>query len=59
MPIEKINSVLHWAEFNDHFDTEFIESLAEAYEEYDSLTYNQEVALDNIIDGYNIDTDKW
>ena len=52
---EKIQAVLEWADENGWFDTDFIESLDNHLEGIGSLTDNQEQALDNIIDKFNIE----
>jgi hypothetical protein len=52
---EKIEMVLEWADNeNPDFDTEFIESLQEQYEEKGWLSEKQEEALDNIINKFRI-----
>ena len=54
---EKIQMVLDWADSDDapdNWDTSFIESLQEQYEEKNWLSDRQEAALDNIIDKFNI-----
>lgn len=57
---EKLNAVLEWAEstgIKKGFDADFIYSLKEYYEEYDTLTDRQENALDSIIEKWNIGID--
>ena len=49
----KIDSILKWAEKNDFFDTEFIESLFEQVR-YKDLSFSQEQAIDNIIKKFKI-----
>ena len=54
--LEKIEIILDY--FGDRpditFDTSFVEDLQEKLNYYGSLTENQELALDNIIEGWEI-----
>jgi len=43
-----LDVVLAWAETNEEFDPEFVDSLAEAYEKTGELTEPQKKALCNI-----------
>lgn len=54
---EKIKAVGVWAETAapESFDSSFVESLAEQYEDRGSISPRQEQALDNIIDKFEID----
>jgi len=52
--IDRIDGVLDWAEEHPTFDTDFVESLKEQYNEKGELTMNQEQALDNIIERFDI-----
>lgn len=54
-PDEKIEMVLEWAKDKPKFDTEFIESLNEFFENNGHLTESQEDALDNIIHKWGIE----
>ena len=54
---DKIKAVLAWAETDspESFDSSFVESLSEQYEERGSISPRQAMALDNIIDKFEID----
>ncbi len=52
---EKIEMVLEWADEKDRdFDTEFVESLQEFFDDNGHLTTAQMKALDNIIDRWGV-----
>lgn len=54
---EKIDMVLEWADSEDaprDFDTSFVESLQEQFEDRGWLSDRQEEALDNIINKFGI-----
>ena len=51
---EKCWAILNWAEYNKDFDTKFVLSVSASYG-----TRGQEDAIDNIVEGFNIDLDKW
>lgn len=50
----KINQILLWAERNDFFKTEFVESVKQSCQSKGRLSEKQKKALDNIIDRYGI-----
>lgn len=52
---EKVEAILDWAQGNDWFDIEFVESLQARLEEGEELTEAQERALDNIMDKFGIE----
>lgn len=52
---EKIEAILEWADKHPSFDTSFVESLQEQYEETESLSYKQIESLNNIIERFGID----
>lgn len=53
-PEEKIELILDWAKSHSSFDTEFVESVLEYFEEHYELTDAQDAALDNIIEKFGI-----
>lgn len=56
----KLVGIRNWAEENrPDFDFTFLDSLDEAFEEYEELTEAQEQALDNIIEGFRIDIEEY
>ena len=54
---DKINAAIAWADLDApaHFDSSFLESLADKLEKWGSLSPAQESALDNIIASFRID----
>ncbi len=53
----KIKLIKEFAEDNDFFSTDYIESVEEQFEKRGNLTENQEIAINNIIDKCKIK--KW
>jgi len=51
---DKIDAILDWANENYWFDTGFVDSLSEQLERKGRLTDNQESALDNLIEKFDI-----
>ena len=51
---ELIQQILEWAEEHDSFDTEFVESVSEAYDEYGDLTCAQREGLERIYARFRI-----
>ena len=53
---EKIEAVMEWLDTDapGSFDNGFIESLHDSHEQYGELSPRQMVALDNIIESFNI-----
>lgn len=54
---QKIKAVLDWADTDgpENFDSSFVESLAEQLEDNGSISPRQVMALQNIIDKFDID----
>jgi hypothetical protein len=58
---DAIEAILNWAneEGNEDFDTFFVSDLQEKLDEYGELTANQEIALENICNRWNIDISEY
>ncbi len=52
--VAKCEMILEWAEKHKKFDTSTVEGILEWISEHD-ITGSQEIAIDNIISGFNID----
>ena len=51
----KLDAVMTWADNHPHFDTEYVESLIDQFDDRGKLSSSQEDALDNIIEKWHID----
>lgn len=56
---EKLQAVKKWSESQKYFDSEFIDSLEEYLMDHNSLTYEQEKGLDNIIEGFKVNLERY
>lgn len=54
---QKIAAILEWAEDNEEFDTDFIESVQQKAAKFGGLTKGQQDAIDSIIEKFRIDVD--
>jgi hypothetical protein len=55
----KLKCLVNWADEKEDFDATFIEKMIEVYLDKGSLTEKQDIAIDNIIDGFKIDLREW
>jgi len=56
---DKCDAIIAWAEFNENFDSSAIESMKDWASDSGFFTSSQQRAIDNIIEKWNIDVDKW
>lgn len=52
--IYKCKMILEWAYYKPKFDTSFINSIIEYYDDVGKFTLSQETAIDNIIRRWNV-----